>query len=121
MAATESSSSCGPQANAHPPPPSAQAPKPTGVMSRSELPSRPDAVAAEVPVADEHGHRPPRLPPRQRRAGQVPRHLRVGVDGGVSVEVGRRERPQDQPLRLQADHDPPPTPATALPTPPPDP
>src|SRR5438067_1879054 len=39
MAATESASSCGPQANAQPPPPIAQAPKPIGVMCRSELPS----------------------------------------------------------------------------------
>src|SRR5258708_33066783 len=35
----ESASSCGPQANSHPPPPRAQAPKPTGVILRSEFPS----------------------------------------------------------------------------------
>src|SRR5690242_14558069 len=40
MAAMDSSSSCGPQANAQPPPPMAQAPMPMGVMSRSLLPSR---------------------------------------------------------------------------------
>src|ERR1035441_1200013 len=36
----DSSSSCGPQANAHPPPPIAHAPTPIGVNSRSLLPSR---------------------------------------------------------------------------------
>src|SRR5438309_10504388 len=40
MAATESLSSWAPQAKAHPPPPMAHAPNPTGVMCRSELPSR---------------------------------------------------------------------------------
>jgi hypothetical protein len=35
----ESLSSCEPQAKAHPPPPMAQAPKPTGVIIKSELPS----------------------------------------------------------------------------------
>src|SRR5260370_2853070 len=38
MAAMESASSCGPQANSHPEPPRAQAPKPTGVILRSEFP-----------------------------------------------------------------------------------
>jgi hypothetical protein len=40
MAATESRSACDPQPNSQPEPPIAQAPKPIGVMSRSELPSR---------------------------------------------------------------------------------
>ena len=40
MAATESLSSCAPQANSQPEPPMAQAPKPIGVMNRSEFPSR---------------------------------------------------------------------------------
>src|SRR4029450_11803960 len=40
MAAIESVSSCGPQPNIQAPPPIAQAPKPTTVISRSELPSR---------------------------------------------------------------------------------
>src|ERR1041385_5457767 len=40
MAAIDSSSSCGPQANCHPPPPMAQAPIPMGVSSRSLFPSR---------------------------------------------------------------------------------
>src|SRR5262245_31593472 len=40
MAATLSASSCAPHANAHPPPPMAHAPKPIGVMERSEFPSR---------------------------------------------------------------------------------
>src|SRR5262249_33718956 len=40
IAAIESSSACGPQAKAHPEPPMAQAPKPIGVMSRSEFPRR---------------------------------------------------------------------------------
>src|ERR1700722_3315728 len=35
----ESLSSCAPQAKAHPPPPMAQAPKPTGVIIKSEFPS----------------------------------------------------------------------------------
>src|SRR6266436_111882 len=35
----ESASSCGPQANSQPPPPRAQAPKPTGVILISEFPS----------------------------------------------------------------------------------
>src|ERR1700686_576450 len=39
MAAMDSWSSCGPQANAHPPPPIAQAPIPRGVIPRSLLPS----------------------------------------------------------------------------------
>src|SRR6267378_8478983 len=39
MAAIESLSSCGPQPNCQPPPPRAQAPKPTGVMWISEFPS----------------------------------------------------------------------------------
>src|SRR6266446_5678289 len=40
MAAMESLSSWAPQANSQPPPPIAQAPKPTGVINRSEVPSR---------------------------------------------------------------------------------
>src|SRR5580704_17799817 len=40
MAAMDSSSSCGPQAKAHPPPPMAHAPTPIGVNSISLLPSR---------------------------------------------------------------------------------
>src|SRR5450756_743338 len=40
MAEMESSSSWGPQANAHPPPPIAHAPTPIGVNSISLLPSR---------------------------------------------------------------------------------
>src|SRR4051812_23472740 len=40
MAEIDSSSSCGPQANAHPPPPIAHAPTPMGVNSKSLLPSR---------------------------------------------------------------------------------
>src|SRR5260370_26692401 len=39
MAAMESASSCGPQANSQPEPPRAQAPKPTEVILRSELPN----------------------------------------------------------------------------------
>src|SRR5713101_9303403 len=39
MAAIESLSSCGPQPNCQPPPPRAQAPKPTGVMFIFEFPS----------------------------------------------------------------------------------
>src|SRR5712671_1649071 len=39
MAAIESLSSCGPHPNCQPPPPRAQAPKPTGVMSIFEFPS----------------------------------------------------------------------------------
>src|SRR5437868_14929688 len=39
MAAMESLSSWDPQANSQPPPPTAQAPKPIGVMRRSELAS----------------------------------------------------------------------------------
>src|SRR5712692_5430886 len=39
MAAMESASSCGPQANSHPPPPRAQAPKPKGVILMSEFPN----------------------------------------------------------------------------------
>src|SRR5712671_2987022 len=39
MAEIESLSSCGPQPNCQPPPPRAQAPKPTGVMWISEFPS----------------------------------------------------------------------------------
>src|SRR5258708_26863254 len=39
MAAMESLSFCDPQANSQPEPPMAQAPKPTGVMCRLELPS----------------------------------------------------------------------------------
>src|SRR5438067_13736385 len=40
MAAMESLSSWSPQANSQPEPPMAQAPKPIGVMNRSEFPSR---------------------------------------------------------------------------------
>src|ERR1039458_1810245 len=40
MAAIDCSSSCGPHANAHPPPPIAHAPTPIGVNSISLLPSR---------------------------------------------------------------------------------
>src|SRR5689334_2668447 len=40
MAAMESTSSCGPQANAQPLPPMAHAPMPIGVIFRSLLPSR---------------------------------------------------------------------------------
>src|ERR1035437_10079693 len=40
MAEIDSPSSCGPHANAHPPPPIAQAPTPIGVNSISLLPSR---------------------------------------------------------------------------------
>src|ERR1019366_10403677 len=40
MAAIDWSSSCGPHANAHPPPPIAHAPTPIGVKSKSLLPSR---------------------------------------------------------------------------------
>src|SRR6185436_7942366 len=40
IAFTESASSCGPQPNIQSPPPMAQAPKPTSVICRSELPSR---------------------------------------------------------------------------------
>ena len=39
IAAIESSSSCGPQPNSQPPPPIAQAPKPTVVISRPVAPS----------------------------------------------------------------------------------
>src|SRR5438270_8354146 len=39
MAAIESRSSWAPQANSQPPPPIAHAPKPIGVMCRSEVPS----------------------------------------------------------------------------------
>src|SRR5437016_10467202 len=39
MAARESASACRPQANSQPVPPSAQAPKPTGVILTSEFPS----------------------------------------------------------------------------------
>src|SRR6266849_4023032 len=39
MAAMESASSCGPQANSQPPPPRAQAPKPTRVIWMSEFPN----------------------------------------------------------------------------------
>src|SRR2546430_2450497 len=39
MAEMDSSSSCGPQANAHPPPPMAHAPTPMGVRFKSLLPS----------------------------------------------------------------------------------
>src|SRR5262245_24376199 len=40
MAVMESRSSWAPQANSQPPPPIAHAPKPIGVMNRSEFPSR---------------------------------------------------------------------------------
>jgi hypothetical protein len=40
IAATEAASSCGPQAKAQPPPPAAQAPKPTVVISGPLEPSR---------------------------------------------------------------------------------
>ena len=39
MAEIDSSSSCGPQPNAHPPPPIAQAPTPRGVRFKSLFPS----------------------------------------------------------------------------------
>src|SRR6266404_1039250 len=39
MASTDCLSSCSPQPNSQPDPPIAQAPKPTGVMDKSELPS----------------------------------------------------------------------------------
>src|SRR5881227_4268005 len=40
IAATDCLSSCSPQPNSQPDPPIAQAPKPIGVMKRSDLPSR---------------------------------------------------------------------------------
>src|SRR6266581_8767294 len=48
MAAMDALSSCSPQANSQPAPPMAQAPKPTGVMNKSELPSCFVFIGADV-------------------------------------------------------------------------
>src|SRR5438105_12580185 len=59
MAAMDSLSSCDPQANCQPEPPMAQAPQPTRVMCRSELPSLRICISvsfqsSERPVSSDH-------------------------------------------------------------------
>src|SRR5947209_1069199 len=55
MAEMDASSSCGPQANAQPPPPMAQAPIPIGVSSRSLLPSRFFCISSTITDDGEGG------------------------------------------------------------------
>src|SRR5262249_9673169 len=78
MAATESLSSWAPQANSQPAPPIAQAPKPIGVMDRSEFPSRfvfmvsPSLSRREVSSNGVAGRQRSFLPPERRGRAKPP-------------------------------------------------
>src|SRR5262245_29110844 len=101
MAAMESRSSWPPQANSQPPPPMAHAPKPIGVISRSEFPScfvfmvSPSLLPKEAPCAMPHGFelkvplgvRIVAIRGRSEWAVGVIRVWAVGVIGGGAVIV----------------------------------
>src|SRR5579871_4059215 len=76
MAAIESSSSCGPQPKDQPPPPTAQEPNPTVVISRPLLPSCRflSAMGQILPVRTSFRNSMPNSRIRRRVASELCRH-----------------------------------------------
>ena len=65
---------------------------------------RPHAVAAELPMAEDQGHRAPGVLARERASRRRSTHdLAVGTDAGVGVEIALAERPQEQAASFQDD------------------
>src|SRR5262245_1711164 len=65
----------------------------------------PDAVASQVPMAEDHSHLSPRLPALERFAiAEVASHLGIGADECVLFEIFLAEHAQDQAFRFQGCH-----------------